>query len=198
MAVRGRVGAERGGESQSLSHASPPARGAPDAETQAAVSRYEQLGDFPARFRLTSDDITYREQGAHTLEKHGPEVPLHRGEDGVRTIEGRIYGDEPWARPESWSYRWTDRTTMQTTINDYVAGNWESIRSNLALDGFHEGRFDAGHLVGEGFYNRGMYGAGPREAHYAQTSFVRLRIELVPGSDPAEPFVLTAFPAGLL
>jgi hypothetical protein len=43
-----------------------------------------------------------------------------------------------------------------------------------------------------------MYGAGPRAARYAATSFVTIRIKLVPGSDPPEPFIVTAFPAGLL
>ncbi len=160
--------------------------------------RHEQLGEDPPRFRLANDDAAYERQGAHTLLRHGPETALQRGEPDVRTIEGRIYGDHPWTRRESWSYRWSDRTTMQRTINEHVAANWESIRSDLALDGFHEVRFDAGHLVGEGYYNKGMYGAGPREAGYAQTSYVRMRIELVPGSDPAQPFILTAFPAGLL
>lgn len=87
---------------------------------------------------------------------------------------------------------------MNRTINDYVERNWDRIRDDLALDGAHDGTFDAGHRVGQGYYNDGMYGAGPRNSHYAETSFVKIRIRLVPGSDPPESFILTAFPLGIM
>ncbi len=64
--------------------------------------------------------------------------------------------------------------------------------------GVHEGRYDAGHRVGEGFLNGGMYGFGPRRAQYTPTSLVRVRIRMVPGSDPAQPFLVSAFPTGIM
>jgi len=131
------------------------------------------------------------------MERHGPDVPL-RQQPGVQTIEGRIYGDHGWGQPENQSFKWDDPTVMTREINDYVRRNWENIRGDLAIDGVHEGRFDAHHRVGEGFLNGGMYGFGPRQAHYLPTSLVRLRIRLVPGSDPAQPFLFSAFPAAIL
>ena len=168
-----------------------------DVALQAIMNRYEQLGDDPPRFNIAADDAVYGGVGAHTGERHGPDVPLPR-EPGTRTVEGRIYGDSPWERPENWSYRWADPSTMNRTINDYVRENWDSIRSDLALRGRHAGGFDAGHRVGEGYYNTGMFGAGPRESRYATTSLVVIRVRLAPGSDPPQPFVLTAYPAGIL
>jgi len=44
----------------------------------------------------------------------------------------------------------------------------------------------------------GCTGSGPRDSQYAATSLVVVRIRLVPGSDPPQPFIVTAFPAGLL
>ena len=70
--------------------------------------------------------------------------------------------------------------------------------SDLALQGSHDGAFNAGHRVGEGFYNEGMFGVGPRQARYTATSLVRVAIDTVPGSDPPQPFIVTAFPAGTL
>lgn len=87
---------------------------------------------------------------------------------------------------------------MNRTLNDYVRENWEEIRTNLAFDGEHGASFDAGHRVGEGYYNDGMYGAGPRNAHYLTTSFVRVFIQIADGSDPPQPFVVTAFPKGIM
>jgi hypothetical protein len=161
------------------------------------MNRYDQLGSEPPEFTMAHNDRNHGADGAHTMDRHGPAIPLPR-DPGAKTIEGRIYGDTGWDRPESWSYRWTDPSTMDRTVRDYVREKWESIRSDLAMFESHEGRFDAGRRVGEGFYNSGMYGAGPRAARYAETSFVTIRIKLIPGSDPPEPFVVTAFPAGLL
>jgi hypothetical protein len=161
------------------------------------MDRYERLGAEPPRFNVDANDAAYQGNGAHTAERHGPDVPMPRDPQS-RTIEGRIYGDPPWGRPETRSYRWTDPSTMNRTINEYVQKNWETIRHDLAFDGRHRGGFDAGHRIGEGYLNSGMFGAGPRASQYAVTSLVQIRIQLVPGSDPPVPFVVTAFPAGLL
>ena len=161
------------------------------------MDRSERLGAEPPRFNVTANDAAYQGNGAHTAERHGPDVTMPR-DPQARTIEGRIYGDPPWGRPETRSYRWTDPSTMNRTINEYVQKNWETIRHDLAFDGRHRGGFDAGHRIGEGYVNSGMFGAGPRASQYAVTSLVQIRIQLVPGSDPPVPFVVTAFPAGLL
>ena len=161
------------------------------------MHRYESLGDEPPTFNVARNDDAYRDDGAHTIGKHGPDIPLTRDANN-QTIEGRIYGDTGWDRPENQSYRWTDFSTMNRTVRDYVSDNWDSIRSDLAISGAHEGRFDAGHRVGQGYYNDGMYGVGPRNARYAETSFVVIRIKVVPGSDPPEPFIVRTYPAGIL
>lgn len=173
---------------------------APDPEDVALrviMDRYDLLGDEPPEFNVVANDAAHHGQGAHTQERHGPDVPMSR-DPQTRTIEGRIYGDPPWGRPENWSYRWTDPSTMHRAVNEYVRRNWEAIRSDLALRGRHGGGFDAGHRVGEGYYNPGMHGSGPRDSQYTATSLVMVRIRLVPGSDPPQPFIVTAFPAGLL
>ena len=161
------------------------------------MDRYDLLGDEPPAFDIAANDAAHHGNGAHTEARHGPDVPLRR-DPTTRTVEGRIYGDPPWGHPENWSYKWTDPSTMNRTVNEHVRQNWEAIRSDLALRGRYSGGFDAGHRVGEGYYNAGMYGAGLRDAQYTATSLVVVRIRLVPGSDPPEPFVITAFPAGLL
>ena len=168
------------------------------------MRRREQLGDEPPRFNIAANDAAYGTHGAHTDARHGPNIPLERDrgqlstEDPQPTIEGRIYGDRPWPKAENWSYRWTDSTTMHRTVNDYVERNWEQIRDDLAFNGAHDSSFDAGHRVGQGYYNDGMYGAGPQNSRYSETSYVKIRIRLVPGADPPEPYILTAFPLGMM
>jgi hypothetical protein len=122
------------------------------------MDRYDRLGEEPPTFTIARNDDAYRNNGAHTIDRHGPDIPLPR-DPNAKTIEGRIYGDSGVDRPESWSYRWTDPPTMNRTVRAYVRENWEAIRSDLAMFESHEGRFNAG---------------------------------------PPEPFIVTAFPAGLL
>jgi hypothetical protein len=168
---------------------------AEDTELAHAMGVYDQLGASPPKIDVALNDATHAR--AHTLERHGPDVPLRR-QNAETTIEGRIYGDHGWARPENQSFKWDDPAVMTREINDYVQRNWETIRSDLATDGVHEGGYNAGRRVGEGFLNGGMYGSGPRQAKYTPTSLVRLRIRLVPGADPAAPFLVSAFPAGIM
>lgn len=82
---------------------------------------------------------------------------------------------------------------MNRTVNDYVQANWDTIRSDLAVDGRHSGYFDAGHRTGEGFYNDGMYGTGPRNAHYGQTSHAQVVLTL-DGNQPPGVVVVTSYP----
>ncbi|MFC4128649.1 putative T7SS-secreted protein [Nocardia rhizosphaerae] len=168
-----------------------------DIELLERLRIYEALGDTPPHIDMAANDARYGANGAHSLERHGPDMPLHRGDapEGERTVEGRIYGDDPWARPENWSYRWRDEETMNRTVNEYLRANWETVRSDLALDGRHRATFDAERTTGDGFFNEGMHGVGPRSAHYDHARFAAVRFELMPG-DPPSIMVVTAFPSG--
>jgi hypothetical protein len=166
-----------------------------DPEVAHAMRIYDQLGADPPKIHVALNDAT--NSNGHTMERHGPDLPL-RLQAGVQTIEGRIYGDHGWDGPENQSFKWDNATVMTREINEYVQRNWEDIRSDLALKGFHKAGYNAGHRVGEGFLNGGMYGFGTRQAEYMSTSLVRMRIRLVPDADPARSFLVSAFPAGIL
>jgi hypothetical protein len=84
---------------------------------------------------------------------------------------------------------------MNQTVNDYIQANWETIRSDLATNGTHRGLHDAHHRIGEGFHNEGSYGTGPTSAQYGTTSHMAIRIRMIPGSDPPQFFVVSAFPS---
>ncbi|MFD4461783.1 putative T7SS-secreted protein [Nocardia sp. NPDC058480] len=163
------------------------------------IEIYDGLGDTPPRIDMAANDANHVADGAHSLERHGPDVPLNRGDapQGDRTIEGRIFGDPPWGNQQNWSYRWLDRETMNSTVNDYLRANWDAIRSDLALDGRHRAVFDAGRPTGLGFYNEGMYSPGPRSAHLHHARNAAVVFELIPGSPPSF-MVITAYPAGVL
>lgn len=163
------------------------------------VKIYERLGDDPPEFNIARNDDAHGGLAGpghpHTNERHGPDVPLERAVgSGHRTIEGRIYGDPPWGGEATYSFRWDDSSVQNRAINAYVRENWDGIRVDLATIGKHEARFDFGNRVGDGYYNDGAYGAGPRHAHYHTTSHVKVLIKIVPGSDPPEPYIVSAFP----
>lgn len=169
-------------------------------EARDAFQTYTLLGDKPPKVNIrANDDVPANKvAGAHSMDRHGPDVPLRivDASAGTRTIEGRIYGDPPWSKPENWSYKWIDESTMNGTINDYLSANWERIRSDLTLnEGVFETTFNADHAVGEGFFNEGQMGVGARNAVYHRTSYVTLTIELRPGNPPTF-FIVRAFPAG--
>lgn len=168
-------------------------RATEELQVREALSTYEALGENPRRVELRAEEPAHAD--AHTLERHGADVPLRRADNpGGRTIEGRIYGDSPWARPENASARWFSDSMMNRTVNEYLRTNWETIRSDLALEGRHTNVFDTGGAVGEGFYNGGAYGTGARNAVYSQTSMVRITILLDPGP-PAGFHIITTFPS---
>jgi hypothetical protein len=160
---------------------------------------YDAMGEHPPRVHMRENDSVYADIGAHTLPRHGPDVPLS-------DLEARIYGNPPWPRAENWSYKWLDESTMNRTVNEYLEANWDTIRSDLATTGFHEQRFNVGRVVGEGYYNanRGMpsdqlhpgFPAGPRSAAYGQTSMAEITIRPHPAGDPRKLVVVRAFPSG--
>lgn len=169
-------------------------------ELRAVMQTYNGLGEVPPRINIAANDAAHHSDGAHTLERHGPNVPVSITDApaGQRTIEGRVYGDAPWPRAENYSYRWIDEATMNRTVNDYIRSNWNQIRSELVLsqNGQYDVTFDAGHLVGEGYYNGNQTVPGaPRQAVPHRTSFVTMTIELIPGNPPSF-FIGRAFPAG--
>ncbi|MBL7256211.1 hypothetical protein [Paractinoplanes lichenicola] len=155
---------------------------------------YDDLGDAPPVIDFVRNDDDNPD--AHTVAKHGHQVPLRR-EPGVQTIEGRIYKDFGWGNRATQSFRWDSDKVMSDEVNAYIHQNWNAIRSDLAMDGEHRAEYHAGHRVGEGFFNGGLDGGGPREAVYMEASRVRIQIS-VSDSDPPHAFVVTAFPVGLL
>jgi hypothetical protein len=163
-----------------------------------ATATYDALGERPPRINVAANDAANAGNGAHTIERHGPNVTLRRAgaPPGTRTIEGRIMGDPPWGDPANFSYRWLNEPVMNRVINEYIRGNWDAIRSDLALDGVHEATFDQGNAVGEGFYNSNQGGMGPRNPVYHVTSNVTITIRMVPGSNPPAIYVVRAYPAG--
>jgi hypothetical protein len=170
MARRGRSTA-RGGTGNSSANdsanvAAQPAH-ADDVALAKVMRRYDQLGDESPKINVAGNDAAHGGDGAHTLNRHSPDLPLRR-DPTTKTIEGRICGDEGWSGTANRSFQWSDHTTMNRAVNAYVLQNWEAIRSDLSISQIHEGTFDAGHRVGRGFYNNGMYGAGPREARYGE------------------------------
>jgi hypothetical protein len=171
-------------------------------ERSAEWRAYEGLGGEPPTIDLAANDQAYgppRAHPAHTLERHGPTVPLRRAAaPGARTVEGRLFGDAPWGRDANFSYRWFTLRIAQDTINAYLRANWETIRSDLATKGEFNAMFDARRAVGEGFYDANFGTPGPHAAPrpvYHTTSIVSLTLRLVPGAPP-RIYVETAFPFG--
>jgi hypothetical protein len=186
------TGAAEAGEAHTEpTDVTPPAE---DPAVQQAMDRYHALGDTPPHFDMASNDAQYGGQGAHTIERHGPDVPLARGDSPGQTIEGRIHGDPPWPHDENWSYRWADTDTMNRTINEYTSANWDTIRSDLAVTGQHSATFDAHRTTGEGYYNSGMWGTGPVSAEYSHARYATVNYRLAPGTDPPQPYILTSYP----
>jgi hypothetical protein len=162
-----------------------------------AVRIYDALGDRPPRVDVRANDAA-NPGPAHTIERHGPEIPLEQGDApaGSRTVEGRIYGDPPWAEPANFSYKWMDEATMNEVVNNYLRNNWETVRSDLAMNARHEATFNNGQLAGEGFYNSNYGTPNPPNAVYSQTSIVTITLELIPGSNPPAFRIVRTFPNG--
>ncbi len=182
----------RGGETEKQA-AERATAAASELDLRATLRRYEDLGDTPPSIDLLNNDAQHGAVGAHTVERHGPQIALPRSTPG-RTVEGRIYGDPPWPGQENWSYRWIDVPIMNRVINSLIRDHWEDIRSDLALKGTYRESFYVGEVVGHGYHNTGMYGSGARDSAYSVAAGVRLTIKLVPDAAPAQMFILTAFP----
>jgi hypothetical protein len=155
--------------------------------------RHRQLGNEPPEFDLIRNDAEHGRRGAHTLDRHGPSIPLQR-RAGVKTIEGRIYGDPPWRTRVTRSYQWTDLATLNSAVSAYVRQNWTVIRTDLASGQRHEGVADAGRLVGRGYDSSGMTGMGPGWVRFREIRQFKVCIRLMLNTDPATPFILSAFP----
>jgi hypothetical protein len=137
---------------------------------------------------------------AHTLERHGPQVPLRRDDapENARTVEGRIYGDAPWRDEANFSFRWFSRSLINDVLNRYLRDNWDDVRLDLALREKHTKLVQHEHAVGEGFRNAnfGQENSRPRSV-YLQTNFYEITLDLLhPGRGPPVIQVTTAFPNG--
>ena len=157
---------------------------------------HDALGEQPPRINIRAHEA--ETPGAHTIERHGPDIPLKRGDApaGARTIEGRITGDPPWGDPANFSYKWIDEPTMNRVVNEHLRANWEKIRSDVAVNGRYEATFNQGNLVGEGFFNQSFGTPEPARPVFSQTSTVTITIDLAPGRNPPAIRIIRAFPNG--
>jgi len=91
-----------------------------DPEVAHAMRVYDQLGADPPKIDVALNDAAHSR--AHTIERHGPDVPLRR-QPGVQTIEGRIHGDHGWGQPENQSFKWDamDASRMPESLRARVA-----------------------------------------------------------------------------
>jgi hypothetical protein len=156
-----------------------------------AMLRYGPLSDEAPEFEVVRNDLEHRGRGAHTLDRHGPDIALRRTA-GEKTIEGRVHGDPPWRRRVTRSYQWIDLPTIDHTVNSYVRRHWAVIRLDLAHRHRHEGVANAGRVVGRGYDHSGSPGTGP--ARYREISRFKVCLRLALDAVPAVPFVVSAFP----
>ena len=153
------------------------------------------LGDVPPVFKLASNDAQFGYAGAHTLDRHGPNIPLSSSNPNARTIESRVIDGRGtgWGTTQNFSYRWISESTANEVIDKHVVENWDEIRESLVQRGSYVATFDAGQLAGEGFYNQNAYVGGTRVAVPDQTSHVTIVIRLDPITQTI-PYVHTSFP----
>ncbi|MEH1766433.1 hypothetical protein [Nostoc sp.] len=179
------------------------ARMAEEEHVQRVMDRYNGLGEEPNHVDMAANDAAHAD--AHTGQRHGSNIPEERtldanGQpDGTRTIEGRIYGDPPWNQPgeggrQNFSAKWLTQDILNQTINRYLRNNWEQIRSDLAIEGEHSNSFDAGKIVGKGYFNRNFgQPGGPVAQGPTVTPMVFIAIKFVPGNPPSF-YVITTYP----
>jgi hypothetical protein len=157
-----------------------------------APSIIEGLGDSPRKIDIVKEDPINKTLGSHTIDRHGASLPLKR-DTNIKTIEGRIYGDVGWTSAEKNSFKWKSDFVMNRTVNEYVETNWTKIKEDLAFNGEHVASFDTKKAIGEGFINESLNTATP-VSRYAQTSYVKVILELKPGNPPSF-IVTTSYPS---
>jgi len=166
------------------------------------MDRYNGLGEKPPHVDMAANDAA-NSPHAHTGRRHGSQIAMERSldangqPDGTRTIEGRIYGDPPWntdGGKQNFSAKWLSEDVLNQTVNRYLRNNWEQIRSDLAVSGEHANSFDAGQVIGKGYFNKN-YGqpGGPVSQGPAPTSMVFIAIKFVPGNPPSF-YIITTYP----
>lgn len=178
-------------------------------ELRRQLSIIEGLGEEPRQVDVRADDATHASRGAHTTDRHGSNITLEMPRDsagnrlpvptGVKSIEGRIFGDTGWPSAENNSFRWKSDAIMNETVNKYIRDNWTQIKEDLAATGQHSNNFNATKgAIGEGFFDPNQTLPGPRapEAVFMETSLVRITLRLIPGSPP-DFFIVTTFPNAL-
>ncbi|WP_432543070.1 hypothetical protein [Kineococcus sp. SYSU DK002] len=92
----------------------------------------------PWTFDIARDEARFPR--AHTTDRHGADIPLRREDAGPggKSIEGRIHGDEPWARRENTSSRWLSDEVMNSTIDGHVRQHWGDRRPAVHGPGLQE------------------------------------------------------------
>jgi hypothetical protein len=168
---------------------------AAEAEVMARADNvYKALGDGPPKINIRDNDAANPD--AHTLERHGPQIPLD-APSGVASLKSRVKGEAPWPKKENFSYRWINESIMNRVVNDYLRDNWTKIRSELALNKEYRKTFKSdGGAVGEGFYNKNYGMKKDPLPVYSQTNIVTIFLKLTTDRGPPEIRVITAFPNG--
>ncbi|MBN8468982.1 annexin [Corallococcus exiguus] len=165
------------------------------------VIREQQLAEaFPngPTLNVAANDAAHGSaHNAHTIDRHGASVPTNIADapPGARTIESRVIDGAGWGSVENNSFQWSSDATMDSTINKYVADNWDTIKTDLALYG-HSDHLNIpvtpGTNVGNGF-TAAVDSAGTRTAVPANAGSYNVRLRLIDGTPP-QVMVLTAFP----
>jgi len=192
--------AKSGGESPEMGvteQAQKPPGGTKEEATPPVTGKVPELPENPPRIKISKNDARFgnlEQNAAHTLERHGPEIPLRRTDapPGARTIEGRLFGDPPWPRRENNSHRWKNKGKLDDLINEYIQKNWDELRVKFRTTDEHKVDLDAKQAIGEGFVNAAPGAAEPKPV-YQQTSRLTIRLRFFAGPPP-EIYVHTAFP----
>ncbi|WP_404364629.1 annexin [Corallococcus coralloides] len=165
------------------------------------VIREQQLAEaFPngPTLNVAANDAAHgTAHNAHTIDRHGASLPTNIADapPGARTLESRVTTGDGWGKVENNSFQWSSDATMDATLNKYVADNWDTIKTDLALYG-HSDHLNIpvppGTTVGKGF-TAAVDSAGNRTAVPANAGSYNVRLRLIDGTPP-QVMVLTAFP----
>ncbi|RKG68420.1 hypothetical protein D7V80_12380 [Corallococcus sp. CA054B] len=165
------------------------------------IIREQQLADVlpnGPKLDVNANDAAHgAAHNAHTIDRHGAQLPYSSAGQppGTRSIQSRVTTGDGWGKIENNSFQWSSDATMDATINKFVADNWNTIKTDLAMYGYSDHLNIAappGTTVGKGF-TASVDSAGNRTAVPANANSYNLRLRLIDGTPP-QVMVLTAFP----